>query len=55
MAEPNVIVTGLAPADAAQSAGTFFQAFVDGMEVIDLSALPAAVAFDLMFDDDSEG
>lgn len=55
MAEPSVVVvTGLAAADAARSAGEFLEAFVDRTEVVDLSALPAGVAFDLMFDDEPE-
>lgn len=46
------MVTGLAAGDAERSAGEFLEAFVDGTEVIDLTALPAGEAFDLLFEDD---
>lgn len=53
MAEPSeAVVTGLAAEDAERSAGEFFEAFVDGTEVLDLTALPAGEAFDLLFEDD---
>ena len=34
------------------STGEFFEAFVDGTDVLDLTSLPAGQAFDLLFDED---
>ena len=52
MAEPAAVITGLSVTDADRSAGEFFEAFVDGTDVLDLTSLPAGQAFDLLFDDD---
>lgn len=52
MAEPVATITGLSLADADRCAGEFFEAFVDGTDVLDLTSLPAGQAFDLLFDDE---
>jgi hypothetical protein len=53
VAEPSdAVVTGLREGDAERSAGEFFEAFVDGTEVLALTELPAGEAFDLLFEDD---